>query len=45
MIRIENPDSTLKELGTMMDPPLSKSGVAYRMRKLEDMAKETIEGI
>jgi DNA-binding protein WhiA len=45
MIRIENPDSTLKELGTMMDPPLSKSGVAYRMRKLESLAKETIQGI
>lgn len=45
LIRIENPDSTLKELGTMMDPPLSKSGVAYRMRKLEELAKDTIEGI
>ncbi|MEN6461486.1 MAG: DNA-binding protein WhiA, partial [Syntrophomonas sp.] len=45
IIRIENPDSTLKELGTMLDPPLSKSGVAYRMRKLENLAKETIEDI
>lgn len=29
------PDYTLKELGAIMNPPLSKSGVAYRMRKLE----------
>ncbi|MGI5921605.1 MAG: DNA-binding protein WhiA [Syntrophomonadaceae bacterium] len=43
VLRIENPDSSLKELGLMMDPPLSKSGVAYRMRKLENMAQEVIE--
>jgi DNA-binding transcriptional regulator WhiA len=24
----------------MIDPPLSKSGVAYRMRKLEDLAEK-----
>ncbi|MDD2585934.1 MAG: DNA-binding protein WhiA [Syntrophomonadaceae bacterium] len=39
-LRINYPDSTLKELGTMLNPPLSKSGVAYRMRKLEKMAEE-----
>jgi len=42
ILRINHPDSTLKELGTMMNPPLTKSGVAYRMRKLETFAEETL---
>ncbi|HCF50683.1 MAG TPA: hypothetical protein DER60_10395, partial [Syntrophomonas sp.] len=27
----------------LLDPPLSKSGVAYRMRKLEQLAEDIIE--
>lgn len=42
ILRIDHPDSTLKELGSMMSPPLTKSGVAYRMRKLEVFAEETL---
>lgn len=42
LLRIEHPDSTLKELGAMMNPPLTKSGVAYRMRKLEVFAEENL---
>lgn len=42
MLRITFPDNSLKELGLMLDPPLSKSGVAYRMRKLEDLAEEVL---
>lgn len=38
LLRIEHPDSTLKELGTMLNTPLTKSGVAYRMAKLESLA-------
>ena len=45
MLRIDYPDCTLKELGTMMHPPLSKSGVAYRMRKLEKIVEELIQDI
>lgn len=45
MLRIDYPDCTLKELGTMMNPPLSKSGVAYRMRKLEKIVEELIQDI
>lgn len=41
-LRIDHPDSTLKELGLMMTPPLTKSGVAYRMRKMERFAEETL---
>jgi len=39
VLRLDYPDSSLKELGEMMSPPLSKSGVAYRMRKLEELSK------
>lgn len=42
LLRLEHPDSALRELGTMMDPPLTKSGVAYRMRKLEKFAEENL---
>lgn len=39
-VRLENPDVSLKELGEMMDPPIGKSGVNHRMRKLEELAEE-----
>lgn len=42
-VRIEYPDKSLKELGDLLDPPLSKSGTAYRMRKLEQWAEEIID--
>lgn len=38
LIRIDHPDSTFRELGVMLNPPLTKSGVAYRMKKLESFA-------
>lgn len=41
--RIEYPDKSLKELGDLLDPPLSKSGAAYRMRKLEQWAEDIID--
>ena len=42
LLRVDYPDYTLKELGKLTDPPLSKSGIAYRMRKLEKIAQEII---
>ena len=39
-LRLENPDVSLKELGEMMDPPVGKSGVNHRMRKIEEIADE-----
>lgn len=36
--RLENPDVSLKELGEMMNPPVGKSGVNHRMRKIEEIA-------
>ncbi|HOB11988.1 MAG TPA: DNA-binding protein WhiA [Syntrophomonadaceae bacterium] len=43
-LRLEFPDSSLKELGEMMAPPLTKSGVAHRMRKIEDLADQIMLG-
>lgn len=38
--RMEYPEVSLKELGTFMDPPIGKSGINHRMRKLEELADE-----
>jgi len=37
-IRLEYPDISLKELGEMLEPPVGKSGVNHRIRKLEIIA-------
>ena len=37
-IRLENPDVPLKELGEYFQPPLGKSGVNHRLRKLSELA-------
>jgi len=39
-VRLNNPDLSLKELGEMLDPPVGKSGVNHRLRKLEQFAEE-----
>lgn len=39
MLRLENPDVSLTELGRMLQPPLSKSGVNHRLRKIEKIAE------
>lgn len=36
--RLEYPDVSLKELGELMNPPIGKSGINHRMRKIEQMA-------
>lgn len=38
-LRLRNPDDSLKELGQKANPPLSKSAVYHRVRRLEEMAK------
>jgi len=43
MIRLSNTDVSLKELGEMLDPPIGKSGVNHRMKKIEKIALEIIE--
>lgn len=38
LARLENPDATLKELGASLDPPVGKSGINHRLRRLSEMA-------
>ena len=37
-VRLEYPDAPLKELGEYLDPPVGKSGVNHRLRKLSELA-------
>ncbi len=37
-VRLDNPDAPLKELGGFLDPPVGKSGVNHRLRKLSELA-------
>ena len=39
-IRLEYPDAPLKELGERFDPPLGKSGVNHRLRRLSELAEK-----
>lgn len=39
-LRLQNPEASLQELGEMLEPPLGKSGVNHRMRKLEKISKK-----
>lgn len=38
-LRLARPEATLKELGEALDPPVGKSGVNHRLRKLGNMAE------
>ena len=38
--RLKYPDISLKELGERLDPPVGKSGVNHRMRKIHEIAEE-----
>ena len=39
-LRVEYPKSSLKELGEMLTPPISKSGVNHRLNKLIELAEK-----
>lgn len=39
-IRLERPEATLKELGEALEPPVGKSGVNHRLRKLSQIADD-----
>lgn len=39
-LRLENPEASLTELGTMLEKQISKSGVNHRMKAIEQMAEE-----
>lgn len=44
-VRMENPDIPLKELGECFHPPIGKSGVNHRLRKLSDLAEKLRSGL
>ncbi len=39
-LRLSFPDESLKELGAMLTPPVGKSGVNHRLRRIEKIADE-----
>lgn len=39
-VRIDYPEASLKELGSYLDPPVGKSGVNHRLRRLSEMAEK-----
>ena len=39
-IRLEYPEAPLKELGELMEPPLGKSGVNHRLKRLSELAED-----
>lgn len=39
-VRLENPDLDLKELGKLLNPPISKAGTAHRLKKLIELASD-----
>lgn len=39
LLRLEHPDAPLGELGTYLDPPVGKSGVNHRLRKIGEIAE------
>lgn len=39
VLRLDYPEATLKELGMMLSPPVGKSGVNHRLRKLSNIAE------
>ncbi len=40
MIRLENPDVSLKTLGEMLENPIGKSGVNHRLQKIHEIAED-----
>ncbi|MBE6034271.1 MAG: DNA-binding protein WhiA [Clostridiales bacterium] len=42
LLRLDNPDATLQELADMMEPPLKKSGINHRLKKIEEIAEKLV---
>jgi DNA-binding protein WhiA len=41
-LRLANPEVSLRELGELADPPLTKSAVYHRVRRIEELAEEML---
>ena len=44
-VRLEYPEAPLQELGEQLDPPVGKSGVNHRLRRLSEFAEKLREGL
>lgn len=44
-LRLENQDVSLKEIGEMLNPPVGKSGVNHRFRKISEIARNIRGGL
>ncbi|NPV27241.1 MAG: DNA-binding protein WhiA [Firmicutes bacterium] len=44
-LRLQYPDSSLKELGELLEPRVGKSGVNHRMRRIEEIADRLRAGL
>lgn len=44
ILRLENPDISLKALGEMLEKPIGKSGVNHRLQKIHEYAEELKNG-
>ena len=38
LLRMDNPELSLKELGELLDPPIGRSGVNHRLKRLQVLA-------
>lgn len=43
-LRLEHRDASLRELGKMLNPPLGKSGINHRFRRIEEIADRIKKG-
>ncbi len=41
--RLENPEASLTELASLMEPPISKPAMNHRLKKLTELAKEAVK--
>ena len=39
-LRLEHEDMNLKDIGALLDPPVGKSGVNHRLRKISEYAEQ-----
>ena len=39
-LRVEHPEASLRELGEMHDPPIGRSGVNHRLKKISEIASD-----
>ena len=44
ILRLENPDASLKALGEKLENPIGKSGVNHRLQKIHEYAEELKNG-